>query len=234
MVLVYRLLWKTLLEQRFRYHFNLVLVHVKRSQKNKVNFLEKGKMINRKYKILLVDDDPLVLESLAKALREKDYEVHLAENGQKAIKMIDDKNFDLVITDIVMEGLDGYQVLKAAKKKDLIIKVIMITAYGSITNTIDALRLHADDFILKPFEPHELFFRMDRCFNHLELERRIKLFEKIIPVCSACKKVRDDTGKEHGTGNWMTLEEYVQDKAKIDFSHSFCPECAKRVEREIL
>ena len=91
------------------------------------------------------------MESLAKALREKDYEVHLAENGQMAIEMIDDKNFDLVITDIVIEGLDGYQVWKATKKKDAIIKVIMITAYGSITNTIDALRLRADDFILKPF-----------------------------------------------------------------------------------
>ena len=73
---------------------------------------------------------------------------------------------------------------------------------------------------------------MDRCFNHLELERRIKLFEKIIPVCSVCTKVRDDTGKEHGNGNRMTLEEYVQNIAKIDFSHTYCPECAKKIQEE--
>jgi len=186
-----------------------------------------------KYNILLVDDDPIVIEALEKALKDNRFNVTTAQNGAMAIHKIRKNNFDLVITDIVMDGLDGYQVLKAAKNKDSLTKVIMITGYGSITSTIDALRLQADDFIIKPCEPKEFFFRMDRCFARLELERTIKLYEKILPVCSICKKVRDDTGKEHGTGTWKTLEKYVQEKAKIDFSHSLCPECAVKMKNDL-
>ncbi len=73
---------------------------------------------------------------------------------------------------------------------------------------------------------------MIKCLDYLELERKIKIYEKILPVCCVCKKIRDDTGKEHGTGKWMSLESYLTTKSKIDITHTYCPECAKKIQEE--
>ena len=116
----------------------------------------------RKNEILLVDDDPLVLESIGIVLENKGYEVKTAENGEKALKRIAKEHFDLVLSDLVMDKVDGITVLKYAKGKHPDLKVILLTAYGSLTSTIDALRLGADDFLLKPCEPEEIFFRVKK------------------------------------------------------------------------
>ena len=187
----------------------------------------------RKNEILLVDDDPLVLESIGIVLENKGYGVKTAENGEKALKKIAKEHFDLVLSDLVMDKVDGITVLKYAKVKHPDLKVILLTAYGSMTSTIDALRLGADDFLLKPCEPEEIFFRVKRCLDQLDLERKIQLYENILPVCCVCKKVRDDTGKEHGKGSWVSIDKYIHDKAQIDISHTYCPACAKKAWAEM-
>jgi DNA-binding response OmpR family regulator len=188
----------------------------------------------KQYQILLVDDSPLILQSLGSALGKHGFIITTVGDGESAIALIDKKNFDVVITDLVMHNIDGFQVLKEAKKKDPRLKVIILTAFGSITSTIDALRLGADDFLIKPCEPQEVIYRINKCIDHLELQRKIKIYEEILPVCSVCKKIRDDSGKEHGTGNWLPMEAYMHQKAKIDFSHSYCPECAEKVRKGLI
>ncbi|KKL09348.1 hypothetical protein LCGC14_2566770, partial [marine sediment metagenome] len=54
----------------------------------------------------------------------------------------------------------------------------------------------------------------------------------ILPICSVCKKIRDDTDKEPGSGSWVTLENYMQERAKIMISHSYCPDCAEKLKKE--
>lgn len=187
----------------------------------------------RKYEMLLVDDDPLVLDSIGTVLENKGNRIITAENGKKALELLDKEHFDLVISDLVMDEVDGIKVLKKAKNIGSDIKVIILTAYGSMTSTIDALRLGADDFLLKPCEPEEIIFRVNRCLEQLELERKIKLYENILPMCCVCKKVRDDTGKEPGTGKWLSMDQYIRNKTKIDISHAYCPDCAKNLWAEI-
>jgi DNA-binding NtrC family response regulator len=187
----------------------------------------------RKNEILLVDDDPLVLESVGLVLENKGYSVKTADNGENALEKIAKDHFDLVLSDLVMDKVDGITVLKYAKQKDPDLKVILLTAYGSMTSTIDALRLGADDFLLKPCEPEEIFFRVRRCLEQQELERKIQLYENILPVCCVCKKVRDDAGKGHGKGPWVSIDKYIHDKAQIDISHTYCPSCAKKVWAEM-
>jgi DNA-binding NtrC family response regulator len=187
----------------------------------------------RKNEILLVDDDPLVLESIGIALENEGYSVSTAENGEKALDKIAKEFFDLVLSDLVMDKVDGITVLKYAKGKNPNLKVIMLTAYGSMTSTIDALKLGADDFLLKPCDTEEIFCSVKKCLEQLVLERKIQLHENILPVCCVCKKVRDDTGKEHGKGSWVPIDKYLHDKAQVDISHTYCPDCAKKVWAEM-
>lgn len=179
--------------------------------------------------ILLVDDDLLILQTIGMALENEGYKVTTAESGEAAIDLLKKSHFDLLITDLVMDVVDGIFLLKKAKELIPEIKVIILTAYGSITSTIDALRLGADDFLLKPCEPEEIFFRVRKCFERVELERKIKLYENILPVCCVCKKVRDDTGREPGKGKWVQMEDYLLNRGKVEVTSTYCPECAKKM-----
>ena len=187
----------------------------------------------RKYSILLVDDDPIIIAGTGSDLEEKDYEVTTVDSGEKAIELLNKSSFDLVITDLVMAPIDGIGVLKKSKEINPEMMVIILTGFGDMTTAIDALRLDADDYMLKPCEPEEMYFRVSRCLDKLELKRKIKKYEDILPVCCVCKRIRDDRGREHGTGQWMSVEKYMRDKAKVDIASTYCPECAKKAREEI-
>ncbi len=182
----------------------------------------------RDYMIMLVDDDPLILKGVGKHLETEGYGVTTAESGEKAIDLLDSKVFDLVITDLVMEEIDGIQVLKKAKEVNPDIMVIILTGFGDMTSAVDSLRLQADDYLHKPCEAEEMSFRVSKCFERLELKRKIKAYENILPVCCVCKKIRDDSGKEPGTGEWLTVESYLWRKAGIAPSSSYCPVCLQK------
>ena len=120
-----------------------------------------------------------------------------------------------------MPRIDGISVLKEARKQIPDISMIMLTGFGDMTSAIEALRLGADDYLLKPCDVEELLLRVNRCFEQREINRKVKIYENILPICMYCKDIRDDTGKEHGKGKWQTIEEYLYKKSDIDMSHSF-------------
>src|SRR5665647_804724 len=97
--------------------------------------------------ILLVDDEQFILNSLSRELAAADhnFEVSVAASGEEAIAKINDGCFDLVMTDLIMPGVDGFQVLKAGKQKDAQTIVIIFTGYADLDSAVDALRLRADD-----------------------------------------------------------------------------------------
>ena len=187
----------------------------------------------KKYSILLVDDDPAILEGTGQYLEEIGYEIKLASSGEMAIELLQTLPCELVITDLVMEKVNGIQVLKAAKELRPDTMGIVLTGFGDMTTAIEALRLGIDDYLLKPCSPEELELRVSRCFERLELNRKLKSYEKILPLCCVCKSIRDDSGREPGTGTWMALEEYVWRKAGLSPSSTYCPECAKKMESEV-
>ncbi len=187
----------------------------------------------RKFSILLVDDDPFILTGIGTYLESEGYEVTTADSGRKAIQLLDRSVFDLVITDLVMDPPDGIGVLKRTKEVNPETMVIILTGFGDMTSAIDALRLNADDYMLKPCEPEEIHFRVTRCMESLKLKRKMELYEHILPVCCMCKKIRDDSGKEPGTGEWMSVERFIHTKAGVDITSTYCPECAKNVQKEI-
>ncbi|MBN2090649.1 response regulator [candidate division KSB1 bacterium] len=183
----------------------------------------------REYEILLVDDDQLILKTQSVILREKGFNVTTAQNGMIAIELIKKRHFDLIITDLVMGEIDGIQVLKKAKAINSDIIVIILTGYGDMKSAIDALRLKAADYLLKPCEAEEILFRVNQAIEKMELSQKIKIYEKLLPVCCKCKNIRDDSGKEPGKGVWLSLEEYLNQRVRINVTHGLCPSCAQKL-----
>ncbi len=186
------------------------------------------------YDLLLVDDDPFILEGIGEDLERRGYRVTRVNSGEKALELLERKSFDLVITDLVMEHIDGIQVLKKSKEKDATTMVILLTGFGDMLSAIEALRNQADDYMLKPCESSEIQFRVERCLEKLELTRKIHLYQKILPMCCVCKKIRDDTGKVPGQGPWVPVEQFIHERAKLDITSSYCPDCAQKTLEQIL
>ena len=106
--------------------------------------------------ILLVDDEKLIRKTFAKDLKAEHFKVTAVAGGQEAINALEQEQYDLVITDLMMPDIDGFAVLKTAKRLAPETSVIILTGYGDMRSAIDALRLGADDFTLKPCEIEEI------------------------------------------------------------------------------
>jgi DNA-binding NtrC family response regulator len=187
----------------------------------------------KKYNILLVDDDPFILEGMGEDLETNGYQVTRASSGEMAVALLESMDFNLVITDLVMERMDGVQVLKKTKAFNREIQVILLTGFGDLDSAVKALRNHADDYLLKPCESEEMLLRVENCLKKQELTRQINLYQKILPMCCVCKKIRDDSGKKPGTGEWMIIENFIRKKSDLDITSSYCPECAHKTMAEV-
>ena len=125
--------------------------------------------------ILFVDDEKLIRNSFTRELREEGFSVTSVGSGNEAIIEVEKGKYDLVITDLMMPGIDGFGVLKSVKKNFPHISVIVLTGYADLHSAIDALRLGADDFTLKPCEVEDLSFRIRRCLEKQSLLRTLAL-----------------------------------------------------------
>jgi DNA-binding NtrC family response regulator len=186
----------------------------------------------KKYKLLLVDDDPYILEGIGEDLESNGYQVTRASNGESAVDLLETTQFDLVITDLVMDSTDGIQVLKKTKELNSDVQVIILTGFGDIDSAIQALRSQADDFLLKPCESQEMLFRVKNCLEKQELTRKINLYQKILPMCCVCKKIRDDSGRQPGSGEWISIEQFIYEQSDLDITSSYCPDCAQKTMDE--
>jgi len=120
-------------------------------------------------KILIVDDEMIVRNFLAETLRRKNIEVSTAENGKKALSLIKETPFDMVITDMKMPDLTGIEVLKKCKEISPNTIVVVITAFGSIENAVEAMRLGAFSYLIKPFSPDTIEAIIEKAKEHLSL-----------------------------------------------------------------
>ena len=109
-----------------------------------------------KLEVMVVDDEPIVGKRLKPALTKYGYDVEVFDNPVKAIDRFDEKEFDVVVTDLRMENLNGIQVLEHVRAKSNKTKVIFITGYATVENAREALVKGAFDFIAKPFKPNDL------------------------------------------------------------------------------
>ncbi|MBB64454.1 MAG: two-component system response regulator [Waddliaceae bacterium] len=120
-------------------------------------------------KILIVDDEMLIRNFLNETLLRKDFDVSMADCGEKAVELLKEKQFDLVITDMKMPGMTGIDVLKKVKKLSPSTIVIVVTAFGSIENSVEAMRLGAFTYLIKPFSPDTIEAIIAKAQEHSSL-----------------------------------------------------------------
>lgn len=151
-------------------------------------------------KILVAEDEPVMRLFLAETLRRQGKEVVLAENGAIAIQKLKEESFDLVLSDIKMPYQSGLDVLTAAKSLHPLSLVILMTAHGTIESAIEAMKLGAFNYLLKPFSPEALEGSLQKAEEHLRLktENRFLRDENLPPLIAqsaSMKKILRDLDK---------------------------------------
>lgn len=125
-------------------------------------------------RILVVDDESLMREFLAESLSSQKYEVDSAENGIKALELMKNNKYDLILTDLKMPKITGMEVLSDAREKMPDCKVIMMTAYGTVENAVEAMKIGAFDYITKPFSVDEVLILVKRALEFSSLQKENK------------------------------------------------------------
>ncbi|MFO7735814.1 MAG: response regulator transcription factor [bacterium] len=191
-------------------------------------------------KILLVEDDFTSRTILADMLKKSGYEIVEASGGSKAWEILQKPDSPkLVILDWIMPVMDGMEVLNRVRnlQTDKPPYIMMLTSKTEKEEIIRGLNSGADDYLTKPFDSDELRARVEvgrrmveiqnTLFDKVEKLRlameEIKTLRGILPICSKCKKVRDDKGY------WHQVETYLQKHSDAEFSHGICNECAEKL-----
>jgi DNA-binding response OmpR family regulator len=204
-------------------------------------------------KILVVDDIIKNIQLLGSVLGKEGYAVSYATEGAKALEMAVSEPFDLILLDVMMPEMDGFEVCRQLKQHPETegIPILFLTAKSEQDDIIRGLQEGAVDYLTKPFNPPELLARVkthlalqkakaDLLRSKTELERKnrdlerllaenqkalaeIKTLRGILPICSSCKKIRDDEGY------WTQIEAYIQEHSSAEFTHSLCLDCARKL-----
>jgi DNA-binding NtrC family response regulator len=161
--------------------------------------------VSDKKRIMLIDNEEGLCRMMEAVLHDNGYVVKAHTRSYEAVEEFKPGDWDLVVTDIKMPGMDGLEVLQKVKEKDPATPVMMITAYATVEMSIQALRRGAYDMLTKPFEPEELLYRVKNALQHTKLleenrELREELvgkfrFDNIIGASDALKKVLERVEK---------------------------------------
>jgi PleD family two-component response regulator len=187
--------------------------------------------------ILVVDDTSKNIEVLGTILDKEGYRISAAMSGEQALAILGETDPDLILLDVMMPDMDGYEVCRRIKMDEAkkSIPVIFLTAKTAMEDIVKGFDAGGVDYISKPFHFEVLVARVR---THVELYTRkkelvkktaelqnaldkVKLLSGIIPICSYCKKIRNDKGY------WSQVEEYIRNHSEAEFSHSLCPDCLK-------
>lgn len=210
-----------------------------------------------KNQIVIVDDNPQSLATLKRILTNQGYQVHPAISGEIALPLISKTLPDLILLDILMPGMNGYEVCQRLKADENTrnVPVIFISALGETMDKIKAFNVGGIDYVTKPFQIEEVVARVKTHLTvrnlqkdleeaNCELEHQIQeqrrlnselqaaldnvnLLSGLLPICAECKKIRDDEGY------WQRLEAYIETHSEVRFSHGLCPDCVKKLYQQL-
>jgi two-component system response regulator HydG len=157
--------------------------------------------MDTKIRIMIVDDEMIVRQSLLTWFKKYGHEVETAASGREALEKLEQKPFQVMFVDIKMPGMDGLELLEKVKQNYPEILVVIITAYGSIESAVNAMRAGASDYLLKPFKPDQLSLVMERILSHRKITQecqylkghleQITRFDNIIGRSAPMKKLYD-------------------------------------------
>lgn len=135
-------------------------------------------------RILIVDDEEIVWRNYERILLGEGYDISVATGGEEAVKIIREETFDLILTDLVMERVDGIKVLEEVKRISPDTVVIIVTGYGSLTSAVKAMQKGALDYLVKPCEKDELIMRVHKGIERRHMEQKLNELKKVETIMS--------------------------------------------------
>ncbi len=142
------------------------------------------------FNVLLVDDEPEFLETLVKRLKKRGLNISTAKSGEEALTVIMGKGIDVAVLDVRMPGIDGIQTLREIKKLDPLMEVIMLTGHASVEVAIEGMELGAYDYLMKPADIDELFYKLQDAFKKRTIQQeKIGKLEDLVSYKSKTKGV---------------------------------------------
>jgi len=231
--------------------------------------------------ILIVEDSITQQKALQNILESHGYHTMTSGNGNEALELLGENIPDIIITDIMMPGMDGYELCRKIRSDEKLkdIPVILLTTLSEPENILKGLECGADNFVTKPYQEEYLLSRIEYIILNLEARsngigdmgielvfsgrklgitssrlqildllisayetvlqknreleaanrelreanEKIRTLSGLIPICSVCKKIRNDNGY------WDQIEKYLSEHADVNFSHGYCPDCAQKI-----
>lgn len=176
-------------------------------------------------KILVVEDDLVSAAVLDAAVRKLGHEPLVVADGADAWEALGADPIRVVISDWQMPRLDGLELCRKVRaRKDGYVFFLLLTQVSAAGgNKALAIEAGVDDFLGKPVDVEELSMRLRMAERILAYEQTVQELSAILPICSYCKKVRDDENY------WQQVEKYLADETGARVSHGICPDCYERV-----
>ena len=171
--------------------------------------------------VLVTEDDKKMRDGLVEILTEEGYQVDSAENGLQGLEKIREKDYDVVLTDLIMPVMGGMDVLKEIKRSRPKTNVVIITAYGTIDNAVEAIKSGASDYITKPFKIDEVQTKIRKIIAERELDRSPQILDSELfkaisnPIRKNTLKLLDKEGKLKFTDIKNMLK--INDPTKLSF-----------------
>ena len=172
----------------------------------------------RRAYVLAVDDSPSIIVVIRQLLGRAGFEVEGATTGGEALRQVEGRRPDLVLLDVGLPDLSGFEVCARLKQNrwTTTIPVIFLTGNADTESVVKGFAVGGVDYVTKPFRSEELVARVR---THVQLH----LLRAILPICSYCNKIRNSTGE------WERLESYMHRQTGSQLSHGVCPECYEDV-----
>jgi DNA-binding NtrC family response regulator len=199
-------------------------------------------MKNKKLTILIIDDNPEDIDTYKRLLlKSMDYSFLIleADSGAKGLSLFAENDVDCILLDYRLPDTDGLELLEKIVPENK--PVVFLTGYGNETIAVEAMKKGAMDYLIKNQLDGESLIRsiryaikqkkseIERDNLIIELQeavRKVKTLSGLLPICSSCKKIRDDHGY------WKQLEAYISEHSDALFSHGYCPECGEKFKQE--
>ncbi len=186
-------------------------------------------------RVLVVDDEPVNLQVVRNYLAVEDFDLTLASSGEQALRLLEEETFDLVLLDVMMPRISGYEVCRSLREHHSLsdLPVIFLTAKTRGSDVVAGMALGANDYLTKPISKDRLLARVRPHLELLHVHRnledlveekisQIKVLSGLLPICATCKKIRDDEGY------WSQLELFIDRHSEARFSHGICPDCLEQ------
>jgi sigma-B regulation protein RsbU (phosphoserine phosphatase) len=173
-------------------------------------------------RILSVEDDPVSRLVLHQALGKLGYDVVAASDGEQALEILNREAVRVVVSDWTMPRMDGLEFCRRVRARtgaDYVYFILLTGRTADEGNREEASDAGVDDFLTKPLDRTELWMRLRVAERILRYATQVRQLEAFLPICSYCKKIRDDHNY------WQQIESYINARTGTDFSHSVCPCC---------